>query len=233
MNGAIFSRLEIDVMQVGEILEAVELTIKYKLPSIVVHPGLSSDAIIARSRAGGKFKIITPIDWPKGETFGVNKMRGLSMDSLETDGFEFLLTPNKSETDTRNEARALTEFVKQHLTDQIEVRFVLGSSIRTTENIISMCKGLLTVRTPSMIRTDTQLKLQVNKANPEEHNRQISMIRETIKAPIKLSGNINNLKSVVSCDNATRFAVNITQARSIIKEFSSQPNQLANILNAE
>ena len=101
------------------------------MPAIVVHPGLSSDAIIARLRAGGKFKIITPIDWPKGETFGVNKLRGVTRDTLETDGFEFLLTPGKSEIDTRNEAKALTEFTKRNLSDQTEVRFVLGASLRS------------------------------------------------------------------------------------------------------
>lgn len=232
MNGSVFNRLEIDVMQLNEVAEAVELAYKYKFPAIVVHPGLSSDAIIAKSRAGGKFKIITPIDWPKGETFGVTKMRGLLMDSLETDGFEFLLTPNKSELDTRNEARALTEFVKQHLSDSTEVRFVLGTSFRSEANIDTMCKGLLTVRTPAMIRTDTQLKLQVGKANAEEHNRQITKIRDIIKAPIKICGNITNLKSVMSCTNAARFGVNLLQARTIIKEFHSQPDQLRELLDA-
>jgi hypothetical protein len=233
INGSIFTKLEIDVMQVNEILEAVELAHKYKLPAIVVHPGLSSDAIIARLRAGGKFKIITPIDWPKGEIFGVNKLRGVTMDTLETDGFEFLLTPGKSEIDTRNEAKALTEFTKKNLSDRTEVRFVLGTSMRTQDNIETMCKGLLNVRTPSMIRTDIALKLQVSKANSDEHNKQISMIKESIKAPIKLSGNIISIKSIAASPLASKFAVSLTQAKTIIKEFQSQPDQLRELLDAE
>ena len=232
-NGSIFTKLEIDVMQVNEILEAVELAHKYKLPAIVVHPGLSSDAIIARLRAGGKFKIITPIDWPKGETFGVNKLRGVTRDTLETDGFEFLLTPGKSEIDTRNEAKALTEFTKRNLSDQTEVRFVLGASLRSPENVVTMCKGLLGVRTPSIIRTDIQLKLQVSKANSDEHNKQIAIIKESIKAPIKLSGNIVSVKSIAASPQASKFAVSLTQARIIIKEFQSQPDQLRELLDAE
>lgn len=232
MNGSIFNRLEIDVMQVNEIQESVELAHKYKFPAIVVHPGLSSDVIIARNRAGGKFKIITPIDWPKGEIFGVNKMRGLTIDSLETDGFEFLLTPGKLELETRNEARALTEFVKQHLSGSIEVRFVLGTSMRSDDAIATMCRGLLTVRTPAFVRTDTQLKLQVSKANPEEHNKQIQTIRDIIKVPVKICGNITNLKSVASCPNASRFGVNLIQVKTIIKEFQSQPDQLRELLDA-
>jgi len=233
MNGAVFNRLEIDVMQLNELLEAVEIAHKYKLPAIIAHPNLSSDAIIAKSRVGGKFKIITPIDWPKGETFGMAKMRGLSTDSLETDGYEFLLTANKSEIDTRNEAKALTEFIKKHLTDQAEVRFVLGASSRSDENLRALCQGLLTIRTPSMIRVDIHTKTQVNKANPEEHNRHMTLIRELIKAPLKISGNINNLKAVVSCPSAARYAVNVSQAKTIIKEFKSQPDQLRELLGTE
>jgi len=232
MSG-IFNKLELDIMQSNEIIESVQLAHKYKFPAIIVHPGLSSDAIIARSKTGAKFKIITPIDWPKGETFGMNKLRGLSTDSLETDGFELLLTPNKLEIETRNETKVLTEFIKRHLSDQTEVRFVLGTSMRSKENIETMCKGLISVRTPSMIRTDIQLKLQISKANPEEHNIQIQYIRDIIKAPIKISGNIVNLKSITTCPNASRFAVNLTQAKVIIKEFQSQPNQLRELLDAE
>ena len=92
MNGAVISKLEIDVMNMNEVTEASQYALKYKLPAIVVHPGLSSEAIIARDRAGGKYNIITPIDWPKGEIFGMNKMRGLYTDNLEADGFEIMLT---------------------------------------------------------------------------------------------------------------------------------------------
>ena len=219
-------------MQLNEIQDAVDLAFKYNLPAIVVHPGLSSDAIIAKSRAGGKFKIISPIDWPKGETFGTVKLRGLSIDTLETDGFEFLLTPNKLELETRNEAMALTDFVRRHISPITEVRFVLGTSTRLEENINTMCRGLLTVRTPSMIRTDTQLKLQVSKANTEEHNRQIDNIRNIIKTPIKVSGNITNLKAITSI-NADRYGVNLLQAKTIIKEFNSQPSELRELLNSD
>ena len=158
-------------------------------------------------------------------------MRGLTTDSLETDGFEFLLTNNKSELETREEARSLTEFVKKHLSEVAEVRFVLGTSFRTQDAVALMCRGLLTVRTPSFIRTDTQLKLQVGKANQDEHNKQMQLIKEIIKAPIKICGNIANLKAIAVCQPAARFGVNLSQAKTIIKEFQSQPNQLRELLD--
>lgn len=223
MNGAVFSKLEIDVMQVNEIQESVHLAIKHKLPAIVVHQSLSGDAIIARSIAGGKFKIITPVDWPKGETFGDLKLRGLSFDSIETDGFEILLTAGKNETDSKNEAKVLTEFLKGRIGDHVEVRFVLGSSMRPYEHIETLCKSLLGVRTPALIRTDTQLKTQVTKANPDEHNKLISLINSHLNAPVKVSGNIGALKSIVACPNASKFAVSLLQAKAIIKELQNTP----------
>ena len=96
-----------------------------------------------------------------------------------------------------------------------------------------MCKGLLGVRTPSIIRTDIQLKLQVSKANSDEHNKQIAIIKESIKAPIKLSGNIVSVKSIAASPQASKFAVSLTQARIIIKEFQLQPDQLREMLDAE
>lgn len=232
MSG-IFNRLELDVMQANELVESVETAFKYKLPAIVVHPGLASDAIRARGRSGAKFKIITPIDWPKGDTFGQTKFRGLSMDAIEADGFEIMLTGGKSEIETRNEARVLTEFIKRHLSELTEVRFVLGTSIRDDENLQSLCRGLLTVRTPTFIRTDTQLKLQVGKANTEEHNRKIKIIKEIVNIPIKLSGNITSIRCITGVPDATRYAVNLSQARAIIKEFNSQPCGLKELLDTE
>jgi len=232
MNGSIYGKLEIDVMQVNELHEAVETAYKYSLPALVVHHGLSSEAIIAKNRAGANFKIITPIDWPKGETFGTTKLRGLTTDALEADGFEILLTPSKSINETKNEATAITEFIRRHIGPQVEIRFVIGCQTKSDGEIDSMCQGLVGVRTPALIRTDTQIKVQVSKANVNEHNRHMSSIKSVIKAPIKVSGNINNLKCVTECDSAFRFAVNLIQAKTIIKEFKSQPLEVVEMLDA-
>lgn len=230
MNGSIYGKLEIDVMQVNELHEAVETAYKYSLPALVVHHGLSSEAIIAKNRAGAKFKIITPIDWPKGEVFGTTKLRGLTTDALEADGFEILLTPNKTVNETKNEAIAITDFIRRHIGQQVEIRFVLGCHTKSEEEIAKICQGLVGVRTPAMLRTDTQIKLQVSKANVNEHNRNIATIQSIVKTPIKVSGNINNLKCVTECDAATRFAVSLIQAKTIIKEFKSQPLEVVEML---
>lgn len=231
MSG-IFNRLELDVMQANELSDSIELAMKHNFPAIVVHPGLSSDAIRMRGRFGGRFRIITPVDWPKGDNFGSIKMRGLSTDALEADGFEICLTGGKDEGATRNEAKALTEFIRRHIGELVEVRFVLGAFLRDEANILSMCRGLVGVRVPTFIRTDTQLKLQVSKANTEAHNLLMDSIRGIIRAPIKISGNITSVRSVTGSPDASRFAVNLAQARGIIKEFTQQPGELKTILDA-
>ncbi len=226
----VFSRIELDIMQANELVESVELAYKHKFPAIVVHPGLASDAIRARGRVQGKFKIITPVDWPKGDNFGITKFRGLSTDALEADGFEIMLTGGKSEGDTRNEAKALTEFLKRHLSELTEVRFVLGTFVRDDANIATICRGLVGIRTPSFIRTDTQLKLQVGKANTEEHNRIVTAIRTILTVPIKISGNISGIRSITSVPDATRYAMNLVQARAVVTEFHQQPGGLRDLL---
>lgn len=228
---AILNKLEIDVMQASELGEASELAHKHHLPALVIHPGLASDGHIARGRVRGKFKIIVPVDWPKGENFGMNKMQGLSIDALEADGFEILLTPNKTAIETRNEAKAITEFIRQHVSQTAEVRFVLGSHTRDVEQVSKLSDGLTKIPTPTYIRNDTHLKLQISKANPEVHNAISELILSHVRAPLKICGNIVDIRTMAECKNIARFGVNLLQAKNIIKEFKQQPDSLREILN--
>ena len=70
----------------------------------------------------------------------------------------------------------------------------------------------------------------MSKANTEEHNRYIKMIRSIISIPLKLSGNITSVRSIIGTD-VNRYAVNLTQAKAIIREFQQQPDGLTNLLN--
>jgi len=227
---SIFLKLELDVMQTNELEDAAAIATKYRFPAMVVHPLIASEALFMRGRSQGRYKIFTPVDWPKGENFGMLKLRGLSSDALDVDGFEILLTGNKSLSDTKNEAKALTTFIKQQLSELVEVRFVLGTIQRSLENITYMCEALKDVRMPGMVRNDHHLKLQVGKANAEVHNKFLETILGIIRTPVKLSGNISSVHAITACDKAQRFAVNVSQARAIIKEVHQQPEQLKSML---
>jgi hypothetical protein len=227
---ALFNNIEIDVMQSNELADVAELAVKYAIPSIIVHPEISADALLQRIKWQGKFKILTPVDWPKGECYGDTKLRGLTIDSLSCDGFEFLLSGGRSQADCQNEMSVLTDFVRNHISPTVEIRFVLGMH-HSDENITDICEAMKFVPSPSCLRTNHQLKLQVSKANPDIHNEMISKIKEIISVPIKVSGNIKDVKSIMLCKDAYKYAVSLAQIKNIIKEVQRQPDQLKEILS--
>lgn len=227
----IISRLEIDVMQVNELAEASEISVKYGIPAIVVHPNLVGDAIFNRLRAKGQYKIIVPIDWPKGELKGQAKFRGINKQALEADGFEIMLAENQKSYQIKEEAKYVTEFITTYLSDFAEIRFVFGNTARTDEQIVEICNGLNGFKTPTLLRNETQLKTQQSKANTDTHLNFINTLRQNgVGAPIKISGNINNLKSTAGLATAHRFAVSVAQGKAIIKEYYAQPSGLKEIL---
>lgn len=228
---SILNRLEIDAIQANELYEASRLAAKYKLPAIVVHPSISSDSFIARGKVGGRYKIITPIDWQKGDNFSMDKLRGLNTDSLEADGFEILLTPGKTVVETRNEANVLTDFIKRHLSPIAEIRFVIGSNNKNDEEIDAISTALTKIPTPSYIRNDIYPKTQTNKSNPKIHNALCERILNNIRAPLKVCGNINNIKTMNSCEYAKTFGVNLLQAKAIIKEVQQQPESIREMID--
>jgi hypothetical protein len=116
------------------------------------------------------------------------------------------------------------------LDETIEVRFVLGTLSRTEENVRDICEALKDVRTPTYVRNDTQVKLQVSKANPDVHNDTMDMIGDSIRVPMKICGNIGGVRAITSCPSASRFAVSLHQAKTVIKEYQQQPDQLREML---
>jgi len=226
----VLTTLEIDVLQSNELKQAIELAAKYKLPAIIVHPELAANAFIGRGTARGKFKIITAIDWPKASKYGAQKLIDLSIDAIETDGFEVMITPDKSEAEIANEARAITDFARNHLQPGFEVRFVFPQD-SSEEFIERAAKALVKVPKPVCLRNDIFLKTQTSKACAETHNHFINVVRRQNGIAIKISGNINGLKSIAECDKASKFAVNVTQAKTIIKEYYKQ-SQIQDVVNS-
>ena len=221
INGDIITKLEIDVLQGNEILEAFELAHKYRLPAVVIHPSLSSDALVCRGRSKGNYKIITPIDWPKGDLFATNKFKGLSLDSLETDGFEIYLSGNKSVDDTKKEIIACTDFIKKYMGELFEIRFVVGTRSREAESLNNIYEAFRHVKNPNMVRDDIILKTQNYRANTEVHNQFLENFKNFISCPMKISGNIDDKKTILECTTAKRFGVNLQQAKSIIRNINN------------
>lgn len=239
MINAITTKLEVDVMQANELDQAVQLAVIHSLPAIVIHPQLVSEAILNRVRRRGQFKIITTVDWPKGDTFGMNKLRGLTRDMMDTDGYEIIVTGGKNENEARTEARVITDFIRNNLSQNIEVRFVLEALTRDENDVLQSAMVMRDIRGPVLLRTDHHLKVQVTKANIKTHTVLMTELRKVCGLPIKVSGNIDSIRTIAGCLQgpypASKFAVNLPQLTQIIKELQKQPDELQELLksNAE
>jgi hypothetical protein len=229
MSRIVFGKLEIDVVQQTELQEATDLMIGNGLPSMIVHPELASEAAVLRGIRQGRYKIITAVDWPKGTKKGIKKFHGLPLDAMILDGVEVLLSDGSS-SEIQAEIKTITDFVRTHLPEISEIRFVLAAFSRDAEYIERACSILRKVPAPALIRTDHQLRLQQSIASVSTHNTIIASIRKHTNSPIKISGNINNIRTIISCSDAARFAVNLRQAANIISETKREPEKVAKLL---
>jgi len=230
MIHAITRKLEIDVMQATELEEAIELAHKHAMPAIVVHPDLALEADVVRARRQARCAIYTPIDWPKGETRGIRKLQNMSISALSQNGFEIFLSPTKSASEAKQEILTLTNFIRDQLPEAVEIRLVLGATIRDRATIAMYCDILSQIPAPDIIRTDCSTRVQQTKANPQANSELVDFIREHTARPIKLSGNINSVKALACC-KVNRYGVSLKQAQSIIKELSQQPEKMNKLLN--
>jgi hypothetical protein len=245
---ALTTKLEIDVLQANEMQEAFKLASEHQMPAVVVHPNLTATAILMRGQRRGVFKIITPVDWPKGETYGLNKLRGMSQDNFASDGFEIMVSGGRSPQEAINEVRVITDFIRRHVspTSQIapkkEIRFVLGCFMRDEAEVLAIAAAMRDIQAPAMVRIDHHLKVQTAKANAKTHCALMEKIRKECATPIKLCGNIDSIRIIASClgnmasgsaessVGADRFAVSLSQMRTIIQELAAQPDELYRLL---
>jgi hypothetical protein len=234
MLNAVTTKLEIDIMQANELDQAIQLAVAHKLPAIVVHQQLVTSAMASRIRRNGQFKIIVVVDWPKGDTYGIGKLRGLNREMMEVDGYEILLTGGKTEIETKNEAKLITEFIRTYINSSVEIRFVLGCYIRTEDEVIASARIMKDIKAPKYIRTDTHLRMQITKANLKTHTALVESIRRVCASPLKLSGNIDSIRTIAGClqlpQAPARFAVSLQQLQQIIKDLQKQPDELRMLL---
>jgi deoxyribose-phosphate aldolase len=220
----ISQKLELDIMQASELEEAMELAHVHRMNAVVVHPDLVADALMQRVKRQAKYRILTTVDWPKGDKSSVAKFHSMSIHSLSCDGFEIALGV-KSQGETKAETLAITEFIRRHLPAVHEIRFVLGCLSREQEEIERLCMAIREVPAPNFLRTDINLRCAQAKANIAAHVASLTAIRACINRPIKLCGNINSAKIVASC-KADRYGVSLKQAQTIIKELKDNPAKI-------
>lgn len=263
-------KLEMDVIQASELNEAMELAYVHKMSAIVIHPDLVADAIMQRFRRQATYHIITTVDWPKGEKFGVTKLHNMSVRALSCDGFEIMLC-TRPPGESKREMLELTEFIRRHLPQVQNIRFVLGCLSKEQEivknlrdiqardiqaskvdvsaqevherqakddatahaeaqkDIRALCRAIHEIPAPNLLRTDINLRAQQAKANITAHIEMLALIKECVNRPVKVCGNINSAKTVMSC-KADRYGVSLKQAQGIIKELRENPKKVEKLL---
>ena len=102
-----------------------------------------------------------------------------------------------------------------------EIRFVVGSRTKEPEDLKNAFEAFRNVKNPTFVRDDIVLKTQNYKANAEVHNEFKKSISEVIGCPLKISGNIETIEMVESCDFARRFGVSLQQAKSLIRDVNN------------
>ena len=188
--------------------------IKNRIPCIVTEPQLIDIILMERSKFSPAFKVICAIDF-FNKNYALQKMRGLSNGVFMADGFEFRVSPGHNDKESLNELRALTEFVKTGIGPSKEIRWALCLRTITYDNYMHLLDHMR--KWPaSFIRTD--INLECPSANFDAHMDDINFIRGKIATPIKVSGNINHSLMLTLGSKASRFDVNLTQARRILKD---------------
>lgn len=216
--------LELDVMQRADLRQALDFTIKHSLRSVVVHQNLATTADLIRMSINGKFKIFTPIDWPKGELNGISKFRGVPHSTLSSDGFEICVNSNDTEQDLRDIADFVGSISR-------ELRFVVGVYSKSQQEVDEIVAKLVSVSPSSMIRTDTVLKVQQSKGNIEANTNIANTMKNAGVKSIKLSGNFTTMKNLLGCCWANAVGVSLFQANSIIGDINKQPQGLLEVLS--
>ena len=227
------TRLEVNVFR-GEtasvdINQLSGFMIKNRIPVVVTEPSFIEPMVLDRSRFNGQYKIICAIDFFDGKHYALEKIRDLMQVAFLADGFDIMITPNRSDKETLNELRALTEFFRA-LNSLKEIRWTLGLR-RGSRESIKRALSHMKKWPASYIRTD------VNLVSPGielmNHLDYIAFIRKEISTPIKVCGNIDFQSILALRQKAARFDVSVMQARRIVKSAQNTKSPEVSIESTE
>lgn len=189
--------------------------IKNRIPVVVTEPDFVENVILDRNKFSPAYKIICAVDFSTGKHYALEKIRDLPRNALLADGFEFRVTHGKSDKESLNELRALTEFIKKTIDPTKEIRWALGLRTVTRDNYDKTIQHMKQWPA-SFIRTD--INLDSPSATVDAHKDDIGFIRERVALPIKISGNIDYDTMLTLMGRAARFDVTVSQAKRILKD---------------
>ena len=207
------SRFEINLFESTgvEVATASTYAIKNRVPSIVVSPNLFAFAVLDKSTKMAQYKIIVAIDFENlGKNYAIDKLRDLPQEVLGSDGFDVLITPNRTEMETMNELKGIKAFLQQS-NPLAEIRWVIDERWNDEDKIkILECAQKVPV---NYIRINPNLTGKVG-----EHEKTIELVKKHTPFKMKISGNVNfeTYSELEGDQKIALFDVNLAQAKAII-----------------
>lgn len=199
------------------------LMVKNRIPALVTDPDFIDLMLFERMRINGQYKIITTVDFENGKQYAMDKFRSLPQNALKTDGFEILLSPDRTDKESLNELRIVTEFCRQS-NPLAEIRWVFGFRTRQPQQLQHFYPYLK--KWPAQfLRTD--INLEVPGLTITKHLEDVTRIRNFCGTSIKVSGNINLAMIKELSPRVARFDVNVSQAKRILFELKEENNKPA------
>lgn len=217
------SKFELNILNNNTIPNLPLITtfiIKNKIPYIVVKPEMSTAAMVERSSKNGRFKIIVAIGFDDfGKSFATDKLINIHKDSFAADGFDILITPNKTQNETKNEMISIIDFISK-INTLSEIRFSLHINNDCTGAVKAMNNLPI-----SMIRGCQHVELSDNVISKQILLDRVINIRKLTGKSIKIGGNINYEIYKELLKYVTRFDVTYEQARSILRAMELENNK--------
>lgn len=197
-----------------------EFARKHKIPALVASPEYIAPLIAYRAMSSSGFKIICALDFFKGDNFAMDKLFRSNPDFVAADGFDILLSPGRSEVESKNEMKSIYEYLKANR-PLSEIRWVLNMH-KSTDEVVGILKNMKNFP-PSFVRVDPHLELP--KIDIATFKEQISLIREHVPYPIKIGGNIDLAVYNEFKDdrNVKRFDVSMDQMETIVRGLKNTP----------
>lgn len=218
------SKLELNIIKSSMHPNAVsDFAIRNRVPVIVASPEHVGALVQLRAVKNGQYRIICAVDFPAGRGFAMEKLKGLNEDFQLADGYEILLSPDRTEVESRNEMKALHGFLKQ-INPLVEIRWCLAAHSRPEENSLGILKSMQQAA-PSYMRIEPHVKLP--NVGVDEHKAFVAKAKEQVPYAIKISGNVDLdlIRSFAEDRQVKRFDVDIDQAVALVKALEDEERE--------
>jgi hypothetical protein len=183
MRPTTLSKFEISVLQPLVNLGIItENAANHGVAAIVAAPEHIGALLVQRGMMRASHKIICALDF-HNRFYGLDKLTRLQSSPIGADGYEIMLSTNRSSIELLNEIRVLTSFLRSN-NAFAEIRWAFNPTKRTESEVTEILKHLA-AHPPAAIRIESTLS---DKPTTKDILNLISLVRKHTNAPIKISG---------------------------------------------